>query len=64
MENVSMFLAIWYILLPCDIYHNHLVYFVVIGYIFPILSRKKFRVATLPKVHENKKPETIFPFVD
>jgi hypothetical protein len=37
---------------------------VVIGYIFPILSRKKFRVATLPKVHENKKPETIFPFVD
>jgi hypothetical protein len=36
MENVGIyFMSIWSILQPLEIFYGHLVYFVVIWYIFP-----------------------------
>jgi hypothetical protein len=40
--------TIWSILRPLEIFYSHLVYFVVIGYIFPVLvSCTKKNLATL-----------------
>jgi hypothetical protein len=48
MEDVGVFYAIWYILLPFGIVYGHLVYFLVIWYIFPVLVRcNKKNLATL-----------------
>jgi hypothetical protein len=37
MENLGIFITIWTIFGPLEIVYGHLVYFVVIWYIFPVL---------------------------
>jgi hypothetical protein len=37
MENVGIFMTIWSILRPIGIFYGHLVYFLVVWYIFPVL---------------------------
>jgi hypothetical protein len=44
MENIGIFLTIWSTLRALEIFYGHLVYFVVIWYIFPrfgILDQEK-----------------------
>jgi hypothetical protein len=55
MEDVCIFMSIWYILLPFGIFYCHLVYFIAIWYIFwfwyifPLLVFcSKKNLATLP----------------